>query len=154
MTTRNDDADRMTTRTRELDLLDRLWRITDASRLHCDAIMQDLMELSLPQFLALRTLGETRTSPTPTYVARTLGCSRANASELLTALEKKRCLARHRDAHDGRRLWLNLTLRGGDDVARGEGQLVEEAVMIFEPLDDDEKELLHELLRKITFPRE
>ena len=143
----------MKPRTRELDLLDQLWRLTDASRLHLEAILQDLMELSLPQFLALRWIDESARVSTPSEVARALGCSRANASELLATLVRRGCLSRFRNANDARRVWLVRTIRGGEDAERGEQQLAADADDFFAVLDDSEKDLLLGLLAKIRVPR-
>ena len=95
----------MRTRTRDREILDQLWRLTAESRLHLDVTMQDLMELSLPQFLVLRAVGETRRVPTPTYVARTLGCSEladdtGYVFESLDDVEKERLLALLREGPD------------------------------------------------------
>ena len=143
----------MKPRPRELDLLDQLWRLTDASRAHCEAILQDLMELSLPQFLALRLVDESARVSTPSQVARALGCSRANASELLATLVKRGCVSRFRNANDGRRIWLVRTIHGADDAERGDEQLAADACDFFAAVDDAEKDLLFGLLEKIRIPR-
>ena len=143
----------MTTRSRELDLLHGLWRLTDASRLHLDAMMQDLMELSLPQLLLLQTIGDPKTQHTPTSAARRLGCSGATVTKLVAALERKGCLTKFRHADDARRTWLVVTIGGGDDLERAEAQLAADADDFFAPLDDAEKDQLRGLLAKIRVPR-
>ena len=143
----------MTTRSRELDLLHELWRVTDGSRRHLEAMMQDLMELSLPQLLLLQALGEPKSQHTPTTAARRLGCSGATVTKLLTALERKGCLTKFRHANDARRTWLVLTIGGGDDLERAEEQLAADADELLAPLDNEEKEMLLGLLAKIRIPR-
>ena len=143
----------MTTRSREVDLLHELWCVTDRSRLHLDTMMQDLMELSLPQLLLLQALGEPTTPHTPTTAARRLGCSGATVTKLLAALERKGCLTKFRHANDARRTWLVLTIGGGDDLERAEEQLAADAHEFFAPLDDAEKDMLLGLLAKIRIPR-
>lgn len=143
----------MTTRSRELHLLHELWRLTDASRSHLDAMMQDLMELSLPQLLLLQTLGDPKNRHTPTSAARRLGCSGATVTKLLAALERKGCLTKFRHANDARQTWLVLTIGGGDDLERADEQLAADAEEFFAPLDDAEKDMLVGLLVKIRIPR-
>ena len=135
-----------------LQLLDEIWRTADASRQHCEGMLQELTELSLPQFLALRTLIDAPKAPTPTDVARRLGCSKPNAAQLIAALEERELVARGRDPNDARSYWVKPTIRGIDDIARCEEQLDDDAGHIFEPLADHERLELFALLRKLTFP--
>lgn len=142
----------MTKTHRDVELLDQLWRITTRSRMHCEAFLQDLIDLSLPQFLALRAARATAASPSPAEIALRLGCSRANASELLATLVRTERIARHPDGDDGRRAWMILTPRGVRTIEMAERQFASDAAMFFERLDDAEKELLLALLAKIQVP--
>jgi DNA-binding MarR family transcriptional regulator len=115
-------------------------------------MLQELTELSLPQFLALRSLIGSPKPPTPSYVARRLGCSKPNAAHLIALLEEKECVRRRRDPRDARSYSVQLTVRGVGHIASCEEQLDDDAARIFDPLDTHERLHLHWLLQKLTFP--
>jgi DNA-binding MarR family transcriptional regulator len=139
----------------DVQLLDHLWRLSTASNRHVEAIFQDLIDCSLPKFLVLRTLA---TMPpmqgalAATDIAKALGCSKANAGQLVTRLEEEGRIKKLSGGADGRVVGLRITAKGEQHYERCEEQLGAEAKRLLAGLDADEKRQLLALLEKVTFP--
>jgi DNA-binding MarR family transcriptional regulator len=133
----------------EARLLAGLWRLAQVSTLHCEAVIQDTIEYSVAHLRVLRALDRWNRATTPSDLAKSLGCTRANVSQLLAHLELQGYVQRRREPDDLRRSPLVLTLRGRDAYATGERQLDAEASRVFEALDDGERRTLLALLEKL-----
>jgi DNA-binding MarR family transcriptional regulator len=137
----------------EVELLERVWCVADATSTHCNAVLRDLMELSLAHFFVLRVLLHAGRTLGTTDIARALGCSKPNASTLVARLEQLGCMVKRRHPRDTRAVSVGLSLRGVEDYNAGTDQLADEAARVFAALDADEKTQLLALLDKIRFPK-
>jgi DNA-binding MarR family transcriptional regulator len=153
----------------DVSLLENIWRLSNTSTRHIEAMLQDLTECSLPQFLVLRALSAERAEPSldarrrralsdhegamaSTDIGRMLGCSKANAGQLVTRLEEAGRIEKSANGTDGRVVALRLTAKGARTEARCETQLAEEANHVFSKLTAREKKQLLALLEKVTSP--
>ena len=139
----------------DVQLIENLWRASASSSRHVEAMLQELMECSVPQLLVLRTLAAQPAQEgalAASDVARALGCSKANAGQLVNRLEERGRLKKVSGGADGRVVALRITPRGAEAHSRGEEQLATEAKRIFGKLDAREKQQLLALLEKVTSP--
>ena len=143
----------MSARKIEIQLLDNLWRVSGASTREVDGLLQEANECSLAQFQVLRALeayGDHQGALVATDIARTLGCSKANAGQLVTRLEERGHLKKLTGGADGRYVALRLTARGREMHGSCESQFASDAKRIFKKLDADEKQQLLALLKKLV----
>ncbi len=103
------EKSQMPIRGEDVELLEEVWRVAGASGAHCSALMGRTLELSLAHFRVLRLLAETPATLGASAVARELGCSKPNASQLVARLEQIECLRKERDGRDTRLMLLRLT---------------------------------------------
>lgn len=73
--------------------------------------------VSLAQYQVLELLRDGR-SVTPSHVARALGCTRGNVTALASRLAAFGLVERRYDSRDRRRVWLRITPRGLQRLAR------------------------------------
>lgn len=83
----------MTKTHRDVELLGPLWRNHHTLAHALRGVLADRIDLSLPQFLALRAARATADDPSPAEKSRSPASSRANASELLATLVRTERIA-------------------------------------------------------------
>ena len=81
---------------------------------------------------------------------RRLHTSKANATEIVDTLERRRLVSRHRLEHDRRAAAVSITPRGQELVERLFPEHSSRVTLAFAPLDDEEKRTLAELCRKLA----
>jgi MarR family 2-MHQ and catechol resistance regulon transcriptional repressor len=81
---------------------------------------------------------------------RRLSTSKANATEVVDTLERRRLVVRHRLAHDRRAAAVRITPLGAELVDRLFPEHADRVARVFGRLDDAEKRTLAELCRKLA----
>jgi len=139
----------------ETRLLEHVWRIAQSATRHTDGVMQWTYEYSLAQVLVLRAIVAAeragRTALSAAEVAQELRCSRANASELVAALVRRRMLTKARDPANRRIIRLYPTPDGRIAESRGRTLVAGCARQVFTTLEGAEKQTLLTLLEKVNF---
>jgi DNA-binding MarR family transcriptional regulator len=139
----------------EFQLLDALWRFAASSTRQIDASCQEATECSLPQFLVLRaleTLHDMEGATSVGDVARKVGCTKANAGQLVTKLEESGRIKKLTGGADARYVMLRLTAKGRGTYASSVDAIADDSKRIFKKLNAEEKQQLLGLLQKLTSP--
>jgi DNA-binding MarR family transcriptional regulator len=110
---------------------------------------------SLPQILVLRAIVAAESSGRPALsasdVAQDLQCSRANASDLVAVLHRRRALVKRRDPTNGRIIRIHPTTKGRMAEYHAGAVLAECGGTAFQQLEPAEKQILVTLLEKLLF---
>lgn len=131
-------------------ILEELWRTYRASSRHIDAKLDRLMGCTLPQFLALRAIVGCEGILLASDVAKVMGCTRGNVRPIAKRLHELEWITKSENPWDARAVSLRAT-PSGRRVYKSLADEVEHGVrVVFGPLDDEEKETLLVLLRRIT----
>ena len=89
---------------------------------------------------------------TQTALAAAVAQHPAGVSRLLDELEKQGYVLRRRDPQDRRRMYVEASARGKRRFQEGLPEIVAAVDQVLEPLEESERRLLRDLLRKITGP--
>lgn len=134
----------------EACILDELWRSYRASSRHVGSRLDLLMGCSLPQFLAMRAIVSADCTMVATDVATVMGCTRANVGPIAKRLQQLDWITKQDNPWDARVASLRVTPSGKRNYEVLAAEVVRAAHALLGGLDDDEKDSLLALLRKIT----
>jgi DNA-binding MarR family transcriptional regulator len=139
-------------RDRDLDLrlICQLWWLNDTSLRGLEATLEDHVGCSLAQFKLLYATISPDTNLTTKDVARRLGCSTANVSKTLKAMERSDLVAKFPNRRDARSHALRLTTGGLVAYRECVDGIAAEAKQLFGGLDEEEKGRLETLLAKVA----
>lgn len=129
-------------------VIERLLRVAQTSSIEIDGLLEMEREMTHAQVCVLRAFANGSCNGTLSDLAKALGCSNANAGQIVKGLALREHLRRVRNK-DGRIRHFELTPRGYAACLDGQVQLSAEASRALEPLDAREKEQLLALLSKI-----
>jgi DNA-binding MarR family transcriptional regulator len=134
----------------DMRLLEDIWRVYGGANRYVRGRLDARGVCSLPQWMVLSSVFVADAAMAPTDVAAWLGCSRANVAQIVVRLEKVGWITKVRHPRDARVLILALTPKGRDVYDRGLEEILEAARRVLAPLKGEQKDLLFEILQKVT----